>query len=138
MLFSFLYLLAYMLSAPAVFDKGQMLGFIPYVICSSFLRGKGGLPYCSVYFVCQSLVLCIFHIWMQLQLFEEQFLISNSFSLHTVQLCSLPSAFFKVFFNSWQALVLFLLHGVFEVSLHLEKAFLPFAHFLFLFKIFFT
>lgn len=28
-----------MLSAPAVFDKGQVLGFIPYVIFSSRLVG---------------------------------------------------------------------------------------------------
>lgn len=69
---------------------------MPYVICFSLRCGRG---YSTVVFTSVLLEVgsLYFTLLIQLRLAEEYFLISNCFSLHNVQLCSLPSGLFYVF-----------------------------------------
>lgn len=116
-----------MLSAPAAFDQGFYrfyIGFIPYVICSSlfFFFWGGCLTVvftlsARVWFFVSFTPGCNFSSLKNSSLFliVSLYILFNCAHL---LLLSLKSSV-----NSWQAFILFLLHGVFEVSLHLEKAF---------------
>lgn len=108
-----------------------------YTLCDLLLAfGERELPYCSIDFA---------EVWFFVFFtFEHNFSsLKNSSLFLTDSLDRLLSCTyfflvpFKSSFNSWQALVLSLLHGVLEVSLHLEKALPCGIRFLFLFKMFY-